>query len=52
MGEVEVTFLCTRCRSKPAVVKRGRKVFLCTDCASDQMWKDMVDSFQEDDESR
>lgn len=36
------SFKCTRCGEKEAVVKRGRKVFLCASCASDAMWYDMV----------
>jgi hypothetical protein len=37
-----LTFKCTRCRAKPAVVKKGRKTFLCASCASDLMWQDIV----------
>lgn len=38
------TFMCSRCGEKPAVVKKGRKTFLCGTCASDLMWQDMVGS--------
>lgn len=54
----EFTFMCTRCGEKAAVVKQGRKVFLCAPCASDAMWQDMVgviirrpDTAREDDGS-
>lgn len=40
-----LTFKCTRCRKKPAVVKKGRTTFLCAACASDLMWQDVVGSF-------
>ncbi|NIA24610.1 MAG: hypothetical protein GWP04_03480 [Gammaproteobacteria bacterium] len=36
------SFICTQCREKAAVVKQGRKVFLCAKCASDAMWREMV----------
>jgi hypothetical protein len=48
------TFMCTRCGEKPAVVRRGRKTFLCGACASDAMWHDMVGSItglSDDDDS-
>ena len=41
------SFKCTRCGEKEAVVKRGRKIFLCASCASDAMWHDMVGAFTE-----
>lgn len=42
------TFQCTRCRKKPAIVTRGRKVFLCADCATGSLWYDMVGSLMEE----
>jgi hypothetical protein len=47
-----MTFKCTQCRAAPAVVKKGRKTFLCARCATDLMWHDIVggvsDAFVED----
>jgi hypothetical protein len=43
------TFQCTRCRNKPAIVTRGRKVFLCADCATGSLWYDMVGSLMDPD---
>ncbi|GBD83707.1 hypothetical protein BMS3Abin02_00087 [bacterium BMS3Abin02] len=58
-NRTEFTFMCTRCGEKAAVVKQGRKVFLCAVCASDAMWHDMVgviingpDAAREDDGGR
>ncbi len=45
------TFQCTRCRKKPAIVTRGRKVFLCADCATGSLWYDMVGSLVDDEGS-
>lgn len=41
------TFQCTRCRKKPAIITRGRKVFLCADCATGSLWYDMVGSLMD-----
>jgi hypothetical protein len=41
------TFQCTRCRKKPAIVTRGRKVFLCPDCATGSLMYDMVGSLMD-----
>ena len=43
------TFQCTRCRKKPAIVTRGRKVFLCADCATGSLLYDMVGSLMNPD---
>ncbi len=43
------TFQCTRCRKKPAIVTRGRRVFLCADCATGSLWYDMVGSLMDPD---
>lgn len=43
------TFQCTRCRRKPAIVTRGRKVFLCADCATGSLLHDMVGSLMDPD---
>lgn len=45
------TFQCTRCRKKPAIVTRGRKVFLCGDCATGSLWYDMVGALVGDQEA-
>ncbi len=44
------TFKCTRCQKKPAIVTRGRKVFLCADCATGSLWYDMVGALVDDEE--
>lgn len=41
------TFQCTRCRKKPAIITRGRRVFLCPDCATGSLWYDMVGSLMD-----
>jgi hypothetical protein len=41
------TFQCTRCRRKPAIITRGRRVFLCADCATGSLWYDMVGSLMD-----
>lgn len=41
------TFQCTRCRKKPAIITRGRKVFLCPDCATGSLMYDMVGSLMD-----
>jgi len=43
------TFQCTRCRKKPAIITRGRRVFLCADCATGSLWYDMVGSLMDAD---
>lgn len=43
------TFQCTRCRKKPAIITRGRRVFLCPDCATGSLWYDMVGSLMDPD---
>lgn len=43
------TFQCTRCRKKPAIITRGRRVFLCADCATGSLWYDMVGSLMDPD---
>jgi hypothetical protein len=45
------TFQCTRCRKKPAIITRGRRVFLCADCATGSLWYDMVGSLMDPDAS-
>jgi len=42
MMEEGLAFRCSRCKEKPAVVRKGRRVFLCASCASDLMWQDIV----------
>ena len=41
------TFQCTRCRKKPAIITRGRRVFLCPECATGSLWYDMVGSLMD-----
>ena len=43
------TFQCTRCRKKPAIITRGRKVFLCPDCATGSLMYDMVGALMDPD---
>ena len=33
----------------PAIITRGRKVFLCADCATGSLWYDMVGSLMDPD---